>query len=95
MYTRIIIALVLIHNDLSFLFLGCSNVERFRHDSEPAGQAREALPAADLRYHPVAYEQQVGQGAPAGCRSHLAYRGSHEDLSRGNVAQFNLHISSN
>lgn len=52
-------------------FVGRCDAERVRHNSEPAGQASEALPAADLWYYPVASQQQVSEGAATGCGSHL------------------------
>lgn len=51
--------------------VGRCDAERVRHNREPAGQASEALPTADLWNHPVASQQQVSQGAATGRGSHL------------------------
>lgn len=67
---------------------GCGDAERFWYDRESAGQAREAVSAANLRHHSLAHEQQVGQSAPAGRRSHLPHRCSHENLSGGDLTFF-------
>ena len=72
--------------------LGCGDVEWFWHGGERARQASEALPAADLWYHPVAAQQQVGQGAPAGRRPHLTHRHSNEDLSRGTLCSLSIEL---
>ena len=62
---------------------GRGDAERIRHNREQPGQAGEAVPAPDLRHHPLAAEQQVGQGAPAGRRPHLQDCRRHEDLPGG------------
>ena len=43
-------------------FPGRCDAEWLRNNRQLAGQAREAVPAPDLRHHPVAPQQQVGQG---------------------------------
>ena len=62
---------------------GRRHAERLRHRGERARQARQGLPAADLRHNPVAAEQQEREGAPAGGRPDLAHRRRHEDVSGG------------
>ena len=64
-------------------FAGCGDAKRFWYGRERPGEASEALPSADLWYDPVASQQQVGQGAPAGRGPDLAYRHRHEDLPGG------------
>src|SRR5262245_44405979 len=62
---------------------GNCDVERVRYCRECTGQACEAIPATDLWYDSVASEQQVGQSASAGCRSHLKDCYRHENLPGG------------
>lgn len=65
------------------LYPGFGDAERLRHRRQRPGEARQALPAADLRYGAVASQQQVGQSAPAGRRPHLPHGRGHEDLPGG------------
>jgi len=62
---------------------GNSDVEWVWNGRQCSRQACEAVSASDLRHHPMASEQQVGQGPPAGGRPHLKDCRRHEDLSRG------------
>lgn len=62
-----ILFLVLFHTPCSFWSAGFCHVEWFRYSGECPWEARETLPATDLRYGTVASQQQVGQGPSAGC----------------------------
>lgn len=57
------------------------HAKRVRHHRQSAREAGQAVPAADLRHHPVATEQQVGEGTPTGRRSHIPHSRRDEDLS--------------
>ena len=62
---------------------GCSDVEWFWHCGQCSWEAGQAVPATDLWYHLVAYEQQVGQGATAGRRPHFSHCSCHENVPGG------------
>ncbi len=76
-----------------FCISGRSDAERVRNSRERAGQESEAVPASDLRYDPLASQQQVCEGPTAGCRPHLPHCRRHENVSRGKYFKSVLSLS--